>query len=259
MKNKTDIAKINNGSISGVYFADENFNVNDIKSFINYIFSGNGIFILQKSVWGMSLSKLEENYTNILLKKFEKECVVNCNLPKLPIDIYTEIIESFKYVAKQSKNELMCNVYWDKLKKIYILDILEQTVSAVTIEYVMNEEYENNDRFIKYLQIHSHHSMPACFSNTDNDDEKKTTLCYYGVIGKIRENSTIYDVDNKFRIWCGNGFINVPIEFVVDIPTAKPYMLKNVVILDHIIENAKKTTQTKKLVDEYDTVFSETF
>lgn len=222
-----DIDKINALTMTNIVFYDSEKVLKNLK-YINYIFAQDGMFILQKSNWGETLSKLNIPYSNAGLKKFGVDNYFKCNIKPPSKNILEEILEIFKYVQKKSKEEIMVNLYWDKLDKKFILDIPnEQIISGTLVQYVYNKEYEMSERYIKYLQIHSHHSMPASFSGIDDKDENSKLLCFYGVIGNINENSTIHNMGNRFRIWSGEKFLYIDIDDVFDIPKGKSLELPN--------------------------------
>ena len=55
------------------------------------------------------------------------------------------------------------------------------------------------ERFV-VAEIHSHHTMAAYFSRTDNDNERRSGV--YGVIGRIHEDRP----HAAFRYSCGGAF-----------------------------------------------------
>jgi len=127
------------------------------------------------------------------------------------------------------------------LKDNFKLNIPDQIVSVASIKYNYNEDIELSDRYIRYLQIHSHNTMPAFFSKTDNADEAFTNLCYYGVVGKISKESTFYNIDMIFRIWNGINFVNVDLNNVFDINFASYKLSQNQIQkLNKVIETSKK-------------------
>ena len=60
-----------------------------------------------------------------------------------------------------------------------------------------------SDRYIHYMDIHSHNTMNAFFSKVDDKDEKATRL--YTVIGKLNEHNP----EIKTRISNGGKFLNI--------------------------------------------------
>jgi PRTRC genetic system protein A len=128
-------------------------------------------------------------------------------LPRVPMDLMMKIISFFRYYTRHGADrEVLVNVYWDTVSQTYVLDAPEQTVTSVSVESSENPAY-TDDRYIHYMDIHSHNSMKAFFSTTDNNDEKATRL--YTVIGRLDK----YFPDIKTRISNGGKFMEIdPIE-----------------------------------------------
>lgn len=105
-------------------------------------------------------------------------------LPLIPFDKLLIIVGFFRKIASDGSNEALVNIYWDKRNEKFIIDVPKQTVSPVSVESVLSFKYDN-DRYVHYMDIHSHNQMNAFFSQTDNKDEKATRL--YAVIGKVNQ------------------------------------------------------------------------
>jgi hypothetical protein len=115
-----------------------------------------------------------------------------------------------------AENEALLNIYWDKHKREFVVDAPEQIVTAVSVNSRMNEGYAD-ERYIHYLDVHSHNSMPAFFSPVDDADEKATRL--YAVVGRL--NHVIPEI--KTRISNGGKHWDIdPAEVFEPIGTAFP-------------------------------------
>jgi PRTRC genetic system protein A len=124
-------------------------------------------------------------------------------LPLIPKDIMIKIISFFRsYINEEWEREVLVNIYWDKQNCEYVVDAPEQTVTKASVESRENPVY-TSDRYIHYMDIHSHNSMKAFFSSVDDNDEKATRL--YTVIGHLNE----YFPDIKTRISNGGKFLNI--------------------------------------------------
>ena len=115
----------------------------------------------------------------------ELDSIVPCfrmRLPKIPKDMLQQIVTFFRsFIQKGRIVEAMVNLLWDRLDEKYFIHIPEQVVSKTTVNAL---PYELDDaRFLHVADIHSHNTMSAKFSSTDNEDEKATRL--YIVIGKL--------------------------------------------------------------------------
>jgi len=206
----TDLTEINEHSIMNVLFdqKDNQINIEQL-DYLNLVFTRDGIFLVQKNRFGISFERINQPYKNRSLRRYKFNWATESFIKKPDKLMFEEILECFKYIAKETKEELLIILYWDTIEEKHIMDIVKvQLITGGSVKYAYNKKYEMEDRYIKYLEIHSHNTMGANFSGTDNGDEKKI-LCFYGVIGKISEHSNIYSVDQKFRIWTGKEFREV--------------------------------------------------
>jgi len=130
-------------------------------------------------------------------------------LPPIPLKHLQDILAFFKLMAQEGNNEALANIYWDKVDEVYITDVPQQTVSMFSVKGIINPAYDN-ERYIHYMDIHSHNSMPAFFSATDNADEKATRV--YAVIGNVLS----YFPEIKVRISNGGKFHEIEPEVVFE-------------------------------------------
>jgi len=137
-------------------------------------------------------------------------------LPLIPADLMMRIISFFRYfMGNGNEHEVLVNIYWDKQNREFIVDAPEQTVTKVSVESNENLDFAH-DRYIHYMDIHSHNSMKAFFSAIDDADEKATRL--YTVIGNLHE----YFPDVKTRISNGGKFLEIDPAEVFEL-AAKPF------------------------------------
>lgn len=103
-------------------------------------------------------------------------------LPKIPYKVLAEIISFFKaYVTDGAELEAMANIYWSFSANRYFVNVPRQLVSKESVDTILPDIDE--DEFPLVMEIHSHNTMPAVFSSTDNKDERATRL--YTVIGRM--------------------------------------------------------------------------
>jgi len=88
---------------------------------------------------------------------------IHSSLPKPKLSVFNEILEMFKYVCNKSNYELCVNLYYDTLNSEFKLSLHDQIISGAKVNYDYDENLELSDRYIRYLQIHSHNTMPAFF------------------------------------------------------------------------------------------------
>src|SRR6056297_1344760 len=148
--------EINAKSINQIVF-DDGFVDIDQLDYLNYVFTKNGVYIVQKNEFAITYSLMKEfKYKNLGLREYDFDTSVELLLPKCTKQMFEKILECFKYVLGDIQHELLTIIYYDTTKKEYILDIIKtQVVSKASVEYKYTDEYEMSDRYIKYCEIHS--------------------------------------------------------------------------------------------------------
>lgn len=115
----------------------------------------------------------------------ELDPIVPCfrmKLPKIPKDMLQQVIAFFRsYIQKGSVVEAMVNLIWDRQDEKYVIHVPGQVVSKASVKTAPSDL--DDERYLHVADIHSHNTMSAKFSITDNEDEKATRL--YIVIGKL--------------------------------------------------------------------------
>jgi len=244
----TDLTEINQHAIINVLFDQEDIPIDiDQLDYLNLVFTRDGIFLVQKNRFGISFERINQPYKNRALRRYKFNWAIESFIRKPDKVMFEEILECFKYIAKEAKDELLIIIYYDTQEKKHIMDIVKvQLVTGGSVKYAYNKAYEMEDRYIKYLEIHSHNTMGAGFSGTDNNDEKKY-LYYCGVIGRIDEHSNIYSVDQKFRVWTGQEFREVkPWEVFDSYMRTTPIKDEHKKQMDEILRISKAAAELKK-------------
>ncbi len=245
LKINQQLQKINDTSLANVIFYKNGTDLDNLH-FYNIVFAGNGIFVVLKNEFGIIYNKIENmKYVNSQLSDLADGYIYSL-IPRPPLSLFVEILEMFKYMNNKIKSELCVNVYYNKRQKDFHLSIEDQFVNGATADYIYNENYEMSKDYIRYLQIHSHNSMTAIFSSKDDKDENFTAPCYYGVVGKISENSKFYNVETKFRIWSGLKFLEIDFGDVFELGTNET-KLANATLekLNSIIDFSQKQEKKK--------------
>ena len=67
----------------------------------------------------------------------------------------------------------------------------------------------DEERYLHYADIHSHNTMPAKFSHTDDLDEKATRV--YLVVGRLDR----YFPQVEARISCNGRFVTIPVSQII--------------------------------------------
>jgi len=124
---------------------------------------------------------------------------------KIPAKILRQVISFFRdncKVANNEVNEVMVQIYYNFDTDEYFTVVPEQRVKLARIDYKSTEVDESSDLVVT---IHSHPVFKACFSDTDNRDEKATGL--YAVIGHLEKPMP----DILLRASIGGNFVTVPV------------------------------------------------
>jgi len=249
LKINNQLQKINTTSLAKVIFYKEPFQkfIENL-DFYNIVFTKTRVYIVLNNKFGTSFDQIDNiKYSNDQLDEFEFGTIVLTSTPKPKLDVFNEILEMFKYVCNKTKWELCVNVYYDTIDKIFKLNLHDQIISGDKAAYKYDENFEMSSRYIRYLQIHSHNTMGANFSGIDDHDENYSSLCFYGVIGKITSKSKFYNIDMKYRIWSGTRFIDLDFDDIFDVEYC-PKVLTDSQIqkLNTIIEKSKEALKTPK-------------
>ena len=121
-------------------------------------------------------------------------------LPLIPMNVMTQIVTFFRHYMRDGvSQEALVNIYWDKKEGLFHMDVPEQTATKVSVDGYPNLNFAN-DRYIHYMDIHSHNNMKAFFSAKDDADEKATRL--YSVVGRLDK----YFPEIKTRISNGGKY-----------------------------------------------------
>ena len=139
-------------------------------------------------------------------------------LPLIPMSLMGQIVAFFRsFMQENDENEAMAIIFWDKAEQHFFAYVPKQTVTKEQIDADLTEcPYDDEDRYIRYADIHSHNSMAAFFSGVDDADERGTGL--YMVLGRLDH----FFPQIKTRIACGGSFVEIDPSVVIE-GLEKPY------------------------------------
>lgn len=109
---------------------------------------------------------------------------------KLPFDLFKEVIASFKDIFVASGDEAAAQIYKDVAGKYYVYYPLQRQEKA-SVSYGHDPhiaEIRATDTLV--MELHSHNSMGAFWSGTDDSNEQDTGL--YIVIGQFGTTTCAY-------------------------------------------------------------------
>jgi hypothetical protein len=166
----------------------------------------------------ISDTPIRTNGGKSLLKPYLKPLV---NDKKIPIEMLNDIVEFFRQVMKMTTSsgfghgdyEAMAHIVWNKTKEEYRVAIPKQKVAKASVTY--NWDHVAQDEEV-VLDIHSHNSMDAFFSGTDERDDA-TYVGISGVAGKL-------NLPDHKLIWRFNAYkskVSMKLEEIFEAPPVK--------------------------------------
>lgn len=138
------------------------------------------------------------------------------DLPKIPMHILMFIWDFFAKMSERFHFEALVHILYDTTTHKYTMRVPKQELTHTRVNSVMDEDYP--EHLIHVMDIHSHNTMPAEFSDIDDKDEKATRL--YAVMGRL--DKVLPDI--KVRASCAGKFIPIEPADVFDVKdTSFPY------------------------------------
>lgn len=103
---------------------------------------------------------------------------------KVPYEYLEQIVHFFKEVMRLKKADYEAHAWilWSKEKGYYI-SVPKQTVSKAAVQFSYDQDALPSDSIV-VVDIHSHNTMGAFYSGTDNNNDKNG-IYYSGVVGKL--------------------------------------------------------------------------
>ena len=176
---------------------------------IRFVMGEDGIYKVMKNGVGTFMAKVDK----VIGLKPIKEGVI-LNFPKVPYYMLLQTVTFFKEVMeKKNDAEAMVQFYWDPLGEKYIMYCPEQEITRASVRFLRSTEYDS--KYTLVMDIHSHNTMGAFWSGTDNADEQETRV--YGVLGKLDKDPFEY----KFRISVGGQHRDIDIFDIFEHPYPK--------------------------------------
>jgi PRTRC genetic system protein A len=159
-------------------------------------------------------------------------------LPKIPFEIYRQVVAWFKAVNATKKAEAYVQVWWDPTAGQFYVHVPEQSVSGVSVKHTGEHDKDHALGHVHVLDLHSHNTMSAFFSGTDNADEQRIERLY-GVVGKVEEDVP----ESKWRIRVGQAFMDLTFGDVWDLPQEQQFTID--VSLRQILEGTSVVVTAK--------------
>ncbi len=166
----------------------------------NYIIARDGLYLVRKNQIGKFVTLLAPTEMPVPLTS-DKKPAEGFHMSignKIPYEFLLKTVAFFKKVYKEKKGaEAVLQIFYNRTDEAYFFHIDDQGVSGGSAEMDRSVELERTHLLI--ADIHSHNSMGAFFSGTDNRDEKEARV--YGVMGRLDQPWP----EIKFRAGDGTG------------------------------------------------------
>lgn len=229
-----------------IAMSGEKIATDNIKEDFAYVICDKGTFIKRDNFLYSGFFKVESKNLGTI------EEAINVKIDfRIPWNLFESIEGFFESVYEKYKSEVAILLYYNKDKKVWAYGVPQQTVSGASVEYDikkgcsfiletnLGEELDKlPEGFAMVGSIHSHASMSAFHSGTDDKDE----FGFDGIhitIGKLNDRNHEY----ACRMMFGKTDIKKNLEDVVCCPTKAVLFPKN--IIAKVAETAKSYVRTE--------------
>ncbi len=178
----------------------------ELKKPITYVAASNGLFEVRQNAIGVFSRKVDG-----VPDMGEVAEGFRWGLPKIPWALFEQAVAFFKAVMKRHGGaEAYIQLFFDKTEGTYFAHVPKQYVSGGHVSFDRDVELEA--KHILVMEAHSHNTMSAFFSGTDNADEQADRL--FMVMGKLDERAP------QVLVRCAMGGQHVPltIEETFEVP-----------------------------------------
>lgn len=180
----------------------------DCKKSVIYVFQGNGVYEKRINKLGNFVTCIFE--ANIPGLKSDMEEGWELNVPKIPASLLGTAISFFRSIQNKYSSEVFLQFYYDFKDESYTIHCPKQTVSGASVRYINDEIFEDPNKILVF-EIHSHSTMGAFFSSTDDNDEKADR--FYGVVGKVND----FFPEVKMRLSVGGRTSDIEVADIFDL------------------------------------------
>jgi len=125
-------------------------------------------------------------------------------LPLVPMELLAQIVSFFRcYMSGRSEFEALAHILWDTQGQEFVVHIPPQKVGRAHIDADLSGTEFAGERYLHYIDIHSHNSMAAKFSPVDDADERATRI--YIVLGHLEK----FFPEISVRMSCGGSYVEL--------------------------------------------------
>jgi PRTRC genetic system protein A len=226
---------------NAVDYITDTVDFNSLTKMTNYAIQGDGIYAIVKNRIGKFILKTVDQKFPGMPTQFNGNKLV-LDVPKIPEVIYWQIRQFFTDISKEmDEAEAFCQVYYDLNEKRYVVHVPEQTVSKASVNYDATENLHRKfpERYILVFEIHSHNTMNAFWSGTDDSDEKDTR--FYGVLGNLDKE----EIGEKYRTNILGTYVDLTKEHIFDFSKKVDKSL----VLNFLSNISENLVDTKAIMD----------
>lgn len=212
----------------------------------NIVVAGNGIFRVVKTPVALFKTKIQDIPAASRLPGLpDMEEGPELLVPKIPMKYWIMALTWYQDVHKKDKTEASVLFFWNhdsvELPEKYEdnTDVKGLVQDGQLVIYCPQQKNSGtlsefgDDGMVNYLrehctpfmETHSHHTMDAYFSGTDNANENATQ--FYGVWGKILDKQPKF----AFRWVCGDKKIEIDPSVLIDIPQIETKTITTVKVI----------------------------
>ena len=171
----------------------------------DYILAGNGVFIRGNR---RELSVLFPVVKHPIAGLHPLASSLTLTIPRIPRRLIQEMIKEALGACAEPAGPLESLFHFEH-DTDWHMTIPDQIRAPLSVQPSTPERCPSYERAI--VEIHSHHTMAPQFSAVDDEDE--TGFRIYGVCGWLTTRPSI-----TFRVGLYGHFIQIPAEFVADLP-----------------------------------------
>jgi PRTRC genetic system protein A len=172
-----------------------------------YIFAGNGVFKRAARKEMSAMIPVSECAIRGLVPVEPELCI---QFDRVPEPVIQQILDAAREAARQELEILFHLSLVDGKWRLEIPLQIQRHDSVEPIEKGAGSSYE-----CAFIEIHSHHRMPAKFSPDDDRDE--TGFRIYGVIGNLNPRFAHWPKIN-FRVGVYGDWWSLPADRIIEMP-----------------------------------------
>lgn len=170
-----------------------------------YVMAGNGVFLRAvRTGLAITLPLATCEVRNLHPLESRLELEYGC----VPSHVLSRILDLARKAAAEEPREALFHLSYAEDR--WQLEVPLQIQTECSVEPLDSGPESSYARAL--IEIHSHHQMPAKFSNIDDQEERGFRI--FGVIGRIWKRPEI-----RFRVGVFGQFIEVPAHWVCEMPT----------------------------------------